>query len=708
LKRIKVALAGNPNAGKTSLFNAITGAHQHVGNYPGVTVEKKEGLTSVGGQTLQVIDLPGTYSLTAYSLEELVARNFIINERPDVVVSVVDASNLERNLYLTVQLMELGVPLVIALNMMDLAEQRGLKIDLDKLARGLKVAVVPTVARSGKGIRELLEATLKVAEEGGEWHPLDISYGPDVDETVRRILDRVSLDQGRWGPVGPRWVAVKCIEGDGEVIGQIESEPGLAEKILPLCREVEAHLEKTLDAYPEGIIAEYRYGFIASLVREAVQRTFQNRIDLTDKIDRVLTHRLLGPLILLGVLYGIYEFVFWASEGPVGWLESLFGWLGAAAGGVLPPGLVRSLVVSGVIDGMGGVLGFAPLIMFMFFTIAIMEDSGYLARVAFLLDRVLRAFGLHGNSVMAMIVSGGISGGCAVPGVMATRTIKDPKARLATILTVPMMNCGAKLPVYGLLIAAFFAARQAGMMFALTLISWSLVLLAALILRRTVLKGEQAPFVMELPPYRLPTLKGLLIHTWERTWQYVRKAGTVILAVSVVMWALMTFPGPSREEEAAWRVKVDSAPTEEAKAGQRAARAEAVLAGTAAGRAGRWLTAVTEPLGFDWRVNVALVGGFAAKEVVASTLATAYSLGGETQGEGLSERLRKTESWSPLKAFTLMIFVMIYAPCFVTVVMIRRETGSWGWALFAVAYTTSLAYLAALIVSQGGLALGLG
>ena len=309
---------------------------------------------------------------------------------------------------------------------------------------------------------------------------------------------------------------------------------------------------------------------------------------------------------------------------------------------------------------------------------------------------------------MAMIVSGGISGGCAVPGVMAARTIKDPKARLATILTVPMMNCGAKLPVYGLLIAAFFAAHEARMMFAMTLISWSLVLLAALALRRTVLKGEQAPFVMELPPYRLPTLKGLLIHTWERTWQYIKKAGTVILAVSVIMWALMTFPGPSREEAAAWRTKVESAPSETARAELEGARDEAALAGTVAGRAGRWLTALTEPLGFDWRVNVALVGGFAAKEVVASTLGTAYSLGQEAQGEGLSERLRRSESWSPITAFTLMIFVMIYAPCFVTVVMIRRETGSWGWALFAVAYTTSLAYAVALIVSQGGRALGLG
>jgi ferrous iron transport protein B len=346
----------------------------------------------------------------------------------------------------------------------------------------------------------------------------------------------------------------------------------------------------------------------------------------------------------------------------------------------------------------------------MFFAIAVMEDSGYLARVAYLADRVLRGFGLHGNSVMAMIVSGGISGGCAVPGVMAARTLKDPKARLATILTVPMMNCGAKLPVYALLISAFFAAREAQMLFVLTLISWGLALIAARLLRWTVLKGETAPFVMELPPYRMPTLRGLLTHTWERTWQYIKKAGTVILGISILMWAMMTFPGLPADQAAGWEAKIQAAQGGEARQELEYQMAQAGLSHSLAGRMGEALGAVTAPLRFDWRTNVALVGGFAAKEVVVATLGTAYSLGEVDPEEagGLSERLAKEPGWNPLMAFALMIFVMVYAPCFVTVAVIKKETGGWKWALFSVAYTTVAAYLLALLVYQGGMLLGLG
>ncbi|MGD9124644.1 MAG: ferrous iron transport protein B, partial [Desulfarculaceae bacterium] len=410
------------------------------------------------------------------------------------------------------------------------------------------------------------------------------------------------------------------------------------------------------------------------------------------------------------VLYAVYHFVFWASEGPVVWLEDFFSWLGTAVEAGLPQGMLRSLIVSGVIDGVGGVLGFAPLIMFMFFAIALMEDTGYMARMAYLMDRVLRTFGLHGNSVLAMIVGGGISGGCAVPGVMATRTLKDPQARLATILVVPLMNCGAKLPVYAVLVGAFFAGHQAQVMFALTLISWALALLAAKVLRSTILKGEQAPFVMELPPYRLPTFKGLLIHTWERTWQYVKKAGTIILGVSILIWALMSFPGLSPEQQTHFTDRLSGAADAQARAAVLAHRAEAELSGSAAGRLGHWLSYLTNPLGFDWRTDVALVGGFAAKEVIVSTLGTAYSLGGvnDQEHKGLSARLAASPDWSPLKAFALMVFVMVYAPCFATVVIIYRETGSWGWPAFAVIYTTLLAYLLAFLVYQGGKLLGLG
>jgi ferrous iron transport protein B len=709
-EKIIIALAGNPNSGKTSLFNALTGARQHVGNYPGVTVEKKWGAARLDGLEIEVVDLPGTYSLTAYSPEELVARNFVIQDKPSVVVDVVDAANLERNLYLAVQFLELGVPVVIALNMMDVAEKRGLKIDPDKLGEMLGAPVVPTVARSGKGVQEVLRVAAEVALQNKSWRPMDISYGQDIDDALNELSANFNDQSLAWKPLGPRWVALKLLENDAEVIKQVSQDPKLASKVELLRKKLFDHIAATMGDDPEGVIADHRYGFIGGVCRQAVRETRQNRLEASDRIDKVLTNRLLGPVFLLAILYGVYEFVFWASETPVVWFEEFFGWLGGAAEAVIPEGLLHSLVVNGIIDGVGGVLGFVPLIAFMFFAIAIMEDTGYMARVAYLMDRLLRHFGLHGNSVMALIVSGGISGGCAVPGVMATRTLKDPKARLATILTVPLMNCGAKLPVYALLIAAFFAAQQAEMMFALTLISWSMALLVARVLRWTLLKGETSPFVMELPPYRLPTLRGLLIHTWERTWQYIKKAGTVILGVSILMWALMTFPSLPAEQTTRWAARIEAAQSQGAKDELRLKMAQAELGHSLAGRMGRALTYVTAPLGFDWRTNVALVGGFAAKEVVVATMGTAYSLGEVDPEESgsLASRLAKDPAWSPLVAFSLMIFVMIYAPCFVTVVMIRREAGSWGWALFSMAYTTGLAYALALLVFQGGKLLGLG
>ncbi|MFH1136325.1 MAG: ferrous iron transport protein B [Pseudomonadota bacterium] len=706
---IYIALAGNPNAGKTSLFNAITGARQHVGNYPGVTVEKKEGTVKINGRSASVVDLPGSYSLTAYSQEEVVVREYLLEQKPDVVIDVVDASNLERNLYLAVQLLELGAPVIIALNMVDLAEKRGIKIDVPRLSELLGVPVVETVARASKGVDRLLETALAAALEKRPVQPLAISYGPDIDQAMAEIVKSIAGQANALSPLPAAWAALKCLEGDAAVLKKIEGVPGLAPQVLAVIEKVRRHIKKAHDSEPEGVIAEHRYGRIAAITREAVTRRNEMRLELSDKIDQVLTNSFIGPLFLFAVLYGVYQFVFWASETPVGWVESFFGWLGGAAQAALPEGLFQSLLISGVIDGVGGVLGFAPLIMFMFFAVALLEDTGYMARVAYLLDRALRMFGLHGNSVVALIVGGGISGGCAVPGVMAARTLNDPKARLATILTVPLMNCGAKLPVFALLIAAFFADRQADMMFALTLISWGLALAAARVLRWTVLRGASAPFVMELPPYRLPTLKGLLIHMWERTWLYIKKAGTVILGVSILIWASMTFPGLPKDRAASWDAKIEAAATEDGRTAVEQEKSEAELEYSLAGRVGRGLSVVTAPLGFDWRTNVALVGGFAAKEVIVSTLGTAYSLGevDPEEVEGLSDRLRKNPDWSPLAAFALMIFVMVYAPCFVTVVVMAREAG-WRWALFSVVYTTGLAYVLALGVFQGGRLLGLG
>ena len=792
-QKIIIALSGNPNAGKTTVFNAITGARQHIANYPGVTVEKKYGLVHHRGYEIEVVDLPGTYSLTAYSMEEIVARDFVINEKPRLVVDIVDASNLDRHLYLAVQFKELGVPLILALNMVDVAESRGIIVDHRKLSAQFGVPVVPMVARSGKGITELLDKVVEEASKNPEWINAPMSYGIDIDSGLDKIASLIEKSSIFDKKYPARWRALKCLEGDKQITGLLNRDPVLGKPITDICEDISRHTLNTLEEEPEAIIADHRYGYIAGITKKVVKRKIELRINFSDKADRVLTHRVLGPIIMGFILYGIYSFTFWASEVPLIWFEMFFDGLKNVVGALVPNGMLQSLLISGVIDGVGGVLGFVPLIMFMFFAIAIMEDSGYMARVAYMLDRVLRWFGLHGNSVMALVVSGGISGGCAVPGVMATRILKDPKERIATLLVVPFMNCGAKLPVYAMLIGAFFTKDKARMLFILTLISWGFALLAAKFLRATVLKGPTTPFVMELPPYRAPTLRGLLIHTWERTWQYIKKAGTVILAFSVILWAMMTFPGLSREQIAAFDQMREKTTTaflnQEAKTGwikdkgglnllnrlyvglrdkeniaalhrhhetllevaraavwlerglerekgERSAtgigkeflnaggrflkyrqemdrinnlQQQSTLKRTIAGWMGTKLAYITAPLGFEYRTNIALVGGFAAKEVVISTLGTAYSLSDVNEDEtaSLSMKLKNDPAWNPLQAFTLIIFIMLYVPCVATVVSIRKES-SWKWAVFSIFFNLAVAYGVSLIIRQGGAFLGLG
>jgi ferrous iron transport protein B len=732
-----IALAGNPNSGKTTLFNTLTGARQHVGNYPGVTVEKKEGAYTLNGRKFKVVDLPGTYSLTAYSLEEVVTRDFLVQEKPQVVIDIVDASNLERNLYLTLQFMEMGVPVCLALNMIDMADTRGIAIDVDKLSNALGVPIVPTVARSGKGKERLITAAVSIIEGDHKVRPLTISYGKDIDPALTEMEEIVQSAQFLSDRYPPHWVALKYMESDEQIRKQgHQQDADVSDRLDHIVSKVAHHIEDTLDTYPEAVIADQRYGYIKSLLKDNVvtHRKDPNRLFLSDKIDKVLTNRLAGPLIMLAIVFGLYHFTFTYSEMPVSWLEGLFGWLGGIVDRVLPEGLLKSLIISGVIDGVGGVLGFVPLIMFMFLGIAFLEDSGYMARMAYMLDRVFRTFGLHGSSVMAFIVSGGIAGGCAVPGVMATRTLKSRKERLATMLTVPFMNCGAKLPVFALLVAAFFAHNEAKAMFIITLISWAGALLAAKFLRMTVIKGASTPFVMELPPYRLPTFKGLAIHTWERTWQYIKKAGTVILGISIILWALMTFPGlPESKlqlfEQALEKIKATVTPAaiqvlasaeEESSLSDEAReikarlikidlnQAEAGLKNSVAGRIGLALETVSRWAGFDWRTNIALGGGFAAKEVVVSTLGTAYSLGevDPEASKSLSEALVNAPGWRPLTAISLIIFTIFYAPCFITVVVIVRESGSWKWGAFSMAFNTLIAFTLAVMVYQVGAVLG--
>jgi len=725
-----IVLAGNPNSGKTTLFNELTGARQHVGNYPGVTVEKKQGTCISDAGKFNIVDLPGTYSLTAYSLEEVVARDFLVDEKPSMIVNIVDASNLERNLYLSVQFMEMGIPVTIALNMMDVAKKRGISIDIEKLSQLLNVPVVPTVARSGEGKKELLQTIASTVNSKVD--PLIISYGRDMDTAIDEMEEIIQSSAFLTENYRARWTAIKYLENDSQVIesGQ-KADRKVALQLEKIVEKVSAHLAATLDAHPEGIIADQRYGFINSILKQNLITYYQdkNRLQLSDKIDKVVTNRFLGPILMVAILLGLYKFTFTYSEIPIGWFESFFGWVGNIADSNLPDGLLKSLVISGIIDGVGGVLGFVPLIMFMFLGIAFLEDSGYLARMAFMLDRVFRMFGLHGSSVMAFIVSGGIAGGCAVPGVMAARTLKSPKERLATLLTVPFMNCGAKLPVFALLVAAFFAENEAMVMLLITMISWMGALLVAWALRSTIIKGEATPFVMELPPYRMPTFKGILIHTWERTWQYIKKAGTVILGISIVLWAMMTFPGLPETKTQKFenqrsvitsgvtaQVLSELETSDEDQLSEQALtikesltqvdfdEAHAGLKNSIAGRIGSSLEGITKFAGFDWRTNIALVGGFAAKEVVVSTLGTAYSIGEVDPEEttSLSERLKTAKGWGPLTAFSLIIFTIFYAPCFVTVVCIAKEAGSWKWAAFSVVFNTALAFGLSVVFYQVG------
>jgi ferrous iron transport protein B len=542
--RLTLALAGNPNSGKTTVFNALTGARQHVGNYPGVTVEKKEGQCSHQGVAFHVVDLPGTYSLTAYSLDEVVARHFLVHERPDVVVHILDSSNLERNLYLSVELLELSAPLVLAFNMSDVAAARGIAFDLEKLSGFFGAPIVPTVGHKGAGMRELLEACLAVAR--GEWtaRRVHVSYGREVEAELEHLIPLVQGVGVLVTDYGARWVATKLLEGDADVRRHV-ADPA----VLRAVDEAAARLHRHFGDPPAVVLPDQRYGFISGACQEAVQVTAQERHRFSDRIDGVALNRALGLPIFLVLMYLVFQLTFAIGEVPMGWIEAGFGRLGHWVNTGWPKGsdsALRSLLVDGIIGGVGGVIVFLPNILLLFLAIAFLEDSGYMARAAFIMDGLMHKIGLHGKSFIPMLVGFG----CTVPAMMATRTLENRRDRLTTLLVLPLMSCGARLPIYALLIPAFFPTRwQAPMLWLIYLIGILLAIGCAKLLRATLFRGESTPFVMELPPYRLPTVRGILTHMWERGWLYLRKAGTIILAISVVMWVLTSYPKPTQFEQ---------------------------------------------------------------------------------------------------------------------------------------------------------------
>ena len=706
----QIALVGNPNSGKTTLFNALTGARQRVGNYPGVTVERKEGRLRLEDRELSCVDLPGTYSLTGRSADERVTRDFLLEQRPAVVVDVLDAGNLERNLYLTVQLLELQVNPVLVLNMSDELERSGMRLDHQRLSALLGgVPVVFTDGAHGHGLDELRDAILHASNHPVS--PASPTMGADLEDSIALLVERLGAEPSFGMPT--RAMALRLLEDDAGIATQLADEHPDGAALLVLAANERIRLETILGIDTGMAVSERRYGFVAGLLEQIItQQALDRRIDWTGAIDSVLAHRVLGLPIFFGAMYGLFWLTFTLGELPMGWIEAGFELLARGATTLLGPtetSIFSSLVVDGVIGGVGGVLVFLPNIVLLFLGISFLEDSGYMARAALLVDRVMNRIGLHGKSFIPMA----IGFGCTVPAVMACRTLDSERDRITTMLVLPLMSCGARLPIYLLLIPAFFpSAWRAPMLMGVYLVGVVAAALLAWILRRSLLAGESTPFVMELPPYRLPTLRGVLLHIWQRSWMYLRKAGTVILAISLVMWAATAFP-----------VKHDFDIDRRVAAGQVTMTAEAMeqarglesLEYTVAGRVGHAMEPVIRPLGFDWRIGTALLGAFAAKEVVVAQLGIVFSLEegdasledtGEDGSGSDSLRAVLAAHYPPRVGLGLILFCLIASPCMGTVAVVAKESGRWRWAALQWGGLTALAFAVVLVVNQGALLLG--
>jgi ferrous iron transport protein B len=708
---LKVALAGNPISGKTTVFNGLTGARQHVGNYPGVTVERKEGTVRHAGTEMKLVDLPGTYSLTAYSDEEIVARDFIINENPDVVVDIIDASNLERNLYLAVQLMEMGAPLLLCFNMSDIAAARGFRFDLGKLSRFFGAPIVETTGHRGEGFKKLLDDVTDVALRGAAEARKTINYGTEIEKELSVLELLVRTECSASERYDARWIALKLLEDDRELKALVAS-PVIDAQV----KKSSARLSAILGEDPETAIAGSRYGFISGACQESVVSTIESRHSSSDRIDSVVTNRVLGIPLFLGMMFLVFHLTFTVGDPLMGLIETGFGLLGDTVRGFWPQGsssLLQSLIVDGIIGGVGGVVVFLPNILLLFLAISILEDSGYMARAAFIMDRLMHGIGLHGKSFIPML----IGFGCTVPAIMATRTLENRRDRIATMMVAPLMSCGARLPIYALIIPAFFPGHwHAPLLWIIYVTGMLLAILSAKLLRTTILKGESVPFVMELPPYRMPTLKGVLIHMWERGGLYLKKAGTIILGVSVILWALTTFPRQTEADASLFEAEreellaANDGDEEEVQSLLEAVgfrESEAVLRQSYAGRIGSAIEPVISTMGFDWRIGTALMGAFAAKEVFVAQLGIVYSVGEADEGsETLREKLR--ENYSPLVALCIMLFCLISAPCMATIAVTKRESNSWAWALFQLGGLTLLAWLFTAAVFQLGTLLKIG
>lgn len=711
-RTINVALVGNPNCGKTSLFNIASGAHEHVGNYSGVTVDAKEGFFDFQGYHFRIVDLPGTYSLSAYTPEELYVRKHIIEETPDVIINVVDSSNLERNFYLTTQLIDMNVRMVIALNMYDELEASGNKLDYTQLSQLIGVPMVPTVCRRGEGVDKLFHVIIGIYEGGDflsqkgeirseiledlrDWHKtyvpdhefgshkeeedarprgymrhIHINHGPELERSIEEVKKAISQNEDIRHKYSTRFLSIKLLENDREIENFISTLPN-GKEIIAIRNKETLRIRKVMNEDSEQAITDAKYGFITGALKETFTDNHLEKEQTTRVIDSIVTHRIWGYPIFFLFLYIMFEGTFVLGDYPMQGIEWLVDQLGNLIRNNMAEGPLKDLLIDGIIGGVGGVIVFLPNILILYFFISILEDSGYMARAAFIMDKIMHRMGLHGKSFIPLIMGFG----CNVPAIMATRTIEDRKSRLITMLVNPLMSCSARLLIYLVMIGAFFPNCASFMLLCIYTAGILLAVIMARIFSKFLVKGEDSPFVMELPPYRMPTSKSIMRHTWEKGAQYLKKMGGIIMIASIIIWFLGYYPRHDAHESVAEQQE-----------------------NSYIGQIGKAIEPVIKPLGFDWKLGIGLISGVGAKELVVSTLGVLYTNEGDVENVNLSDRIPIT----PLVALAYMLFVLIYFPCIATFAAIKQESGSWKWAIFAAGYTTGLAWLVAFTVFQIG------
>lgn len=712
-KVITVALVGNPNAGKTSLFNIASGAHEHVGNYGGVTVDSKEGRFKHGGYTFKIVDLPGTYSLSAYTPEELFVRRHIVEDKPDVIINIVAASNLERNLYLTTELIDMEAPVVIALNMYDELKESGGEFNYGKLSKMIGIPMVPTVAKTGMGINDLFDTVIRMYEDKEPIvRRVHISYGNIAENSISRLNIKLEKDKSTQLIFPRRYISIKLLEKDKDIESYVSTLSNGKDILATRDAEIK-YIEETLKEDTESTLTNARYGFIAGGLKETFKEK-TNESDRTRIIDSIVTNKYLGFPIFFFFMWVMFECTFRLGGYPMEWIENGVAAFGDFIRGTMPEGMLKDLIVDGIIGGVGGVIVFLPNILILYAFISFMEDSGYMARAAFIMDKVMHKMGLHGKSFIPLVMGFG----CNVPAILATRTIESRNSRMITMLINPFMSCSARLPVYLLFVGVFFKPYASFVLFGLYFIGILIAVISARLFKKFLFPKEDTPFVMELPPYRMPTLRAVSIHMWDKSRQYLRKMGGVILVASIIIWFLGYFPR-DKERELQFDNQISRVETqfgnneiddnrkteliEEVEDQRNIAHQEESYIG----RIGKTIEPVMRPLGFDWKISVSLLSGMAAKEVVVSTLGVLYTGDSENQ-ESLETRLVSdtqadgTPTFTPLVIVSLLLFVLIYFPCVATIAAIKEESGSWKWGVFSIIYTTLLAWIISFLVYQIG------